>query len=261
MHSVSIVVPCFNAGQLLQETLDSVLPLVEMDVEVIVVNDGSTDPETLEILQRQVAGVSVLNTENQGLAAARNTGIRQARGAYIFPLDSDDVVNPAFIPAASAILAQNPNIDVVVGDYEKFGAENGRVVCRWDPQQQWYVNGITASSMFRKSVWEDVGGYDERMKEGYEDWEFWLSALAAKKRFEKLDMLAFYYRIRPNSMVRSMTLQHHERLLAYMHQKHHAAFLAMYIQQRNTLHELHTDYRQLLNALFRLVLRKMGLGK
>jgi glycosyltransferase involved in cell wall biosynthesis len=261
MPLVSIVIPCFNAGKLLQETLDSVLPLLGKEVEVVVVNDGSTDPITLEILQRHANSFCVLNTENKGLSAARNAGIRQAKGKFIFPLDADDLMHPAFISAACTVLEQNPNVDVVAGDYEKFGAEIGKVVCRWDSRRQWYVNGITASSMFRKSMWEELGGYDEQMKEGYEDWEFWLAALAAKKRFEKLDLLAFYYRIRPNSMVRSMSMQLHERLLAYMHQKHHAAFLAGYIQQQNALHELNTDYRQLLNALFRLVVRKMGLGK
>lgn len=83
MPLVSIV---FNAGKLLQETLDSVVPLLGKEVEVVVVNDGSTDSITLEIWQRHANRFCVLNTENKGLSAARNAGIRQAKGKFILPL-------------------------------------------------------------------------------------------------------------------------------------------------------------------------------
>ena len=261
LPSVTVVVPCFNAGGLLQETLNSVLPALEQGMEVVVVNDGSTDLETLTILHNIDPRMRVLHTPNRGLAAARNTGIRAAKGRYIFPLDADDLAHLPFLNSAQTLLDANSNFDVVAGDYEKFGAEQGRVHCRWDPARQWYVNGITASSMFRKSVWETTGGYDETMNEGYEDWEFWLSALASGKEVAKLNELAFFYRIRPNSMVRSMTLQQHERLLAYMHQKHHAAFLKQYIGQVNDLQAHRTDYRLLCKALLGIVMAKLRLRK
>ena len=261
LPSVTVVVPCFNAGGLLQETLNSVLPALEQGMEVVVVNDGSTDLETLTILHNIDPRMRVLHTPNRGLAAARNTGIRAAKGRYIFPLDADDSAHLPFLNSAQTLLDANSNFDVVAGDYEKFGAEQGRVHCRWDPARQWYVNGITASSMFRKSVWETTGGYDETMNEGYEDWEFWLSALASGKEVATLNELAFFYRIRPNSMVRSMTLQQHERLLAYMHQKHHAAFLKQYIGQVNDLQAHRTDYRLLCKALLGIVMAKLRLRK
>ena len=261
LPSVTVVVPCFNAGGQLQETLNSVLPALEQGMEVVVVNDGSTDLETLTILHNIDPRMRVLHTPNRGLAAARNTGIRAAKGRYIFPLDADDLAHLPFLNSAQTLLDANSNFDVVAGDYEKFGAEQGRVHCRWDPARQWYVNGITASSMFRKSVWETTGGYDETMNEGYEDWEFWLSALASGKEVATLNELAFFYRIRPNSMVRSMTLQQHERLLAYMHQKHHAAFLKQYIGQVNDLQAHRTDYRLLCKALLGIVMAKLRLRK
>ena len=257
MPLVSIVIPCFNAGKLLQETLDSVLPLLGKEVEVVVVNDGSTDPITLAILQRHANSFCVLNTENKGLSAARNAGIRQAKGKYIYPLDADDRANLAFINEACELLQKNDACDIVFANRIHFGEESLLWEAKLDQTKQWYVNRIPATALYRKELWERVGGYDESMVKGYEDWEFWLHALVIGAKFFKAKNPAYWYRVRSQSMVRTISVHHHQKLLAYMHAKHHGFFLKQYISQVNQLHELRSNYRLLLKALIKLILRKV----
>src|ERR1700736_2112376 len=111
---VSVVIPCFNLGEYVDEAVDSVLCQTLQDLEIVIVNDGSTDPHT----NAKLAGYSkprtrVIQTENQGLAAARNVGIADSRGDYILPLDADDRIAPTFLEKTAAVLDQHPEIGIV----------------------------------------------------------------------------------------------------------------------------------------------------
>jgi glycosyltransferase involved in cell wall biosynthesis len=125
--TISIIIPCYNQGIYLEEALQSVFQGDDKSIyEIIIVNDGSTDKNTLNILKELSAkGYTVINQPNKGLGAARNTGIREARGKYILPLDSDNKIRPEYIYEGIKLLNEDPLLDVVYGNAEYFGERAG----------------------------------------------------------------------------------------------------------------------------------------
>ena len=118
--AVSVVIPCYNQGVFLPEAVESVLKQTMQDFEIIVINDGSTDEAGLDIVQN-FPKTTVLHQTNKGVSAARNAGIRAARGAYIIPLDADDKFAPDYLAKAAAILEKNQEVGVVYARARYFG--------------------------------------------------------------------------------------------------------------------------------------------
>jgi glycosyltransferase involved in cell wall biosynthesis len=203
---VSVVIPCYNQGRWLDEAVDSVLAQTYRDFEVIVVNDGSTERTTNELLAHyQRPSVRVLQTENRGLAIARNTGIDAALGDYILPLDADDMIGPRYLEMAVALLDQDNNLGIVYCRGELFGLRRGPVAApafsRW---VMLFSNLIFCTAMFRKEDWLRVGGYNSGMVHGCEDWDFWLSILELGRTVRRIPLVLFRYRVREESMNRAM---------------------------------------------------------
>jgi len=176
---VAVVIPCFNAGPMLLEALASVQE--PEPVEVVVVDDQSTDPATLELLDRvESGGVRVIRqTPNGGCAVARTTGVEATSAPYLFPLDTDDLAIPGMLSQLADQLDEDPGAAVCAGDYEEFGAyEVMRAVPdRLDPFRVAYTNEYAVGALYRRSVvqplgsWRDPGGPGQR---GYEDWNLWM---------------------------------------------------------------------------------------
>lgn len=203
---VSVVIPCYNQGRWLDEAVDSVMAQTYRDFEVIVVNDGSTDQATNELLAHyQRPLVRVIQTENRGLAGARNTGIDSALGDYILPLDADDTIGPTYLEMAVALMDQDIELGIVYCRGELFGLRSGPVAApafsRW---VMLFSNLIFCSAMFRKEDWHRVGGYNPEMVHGCEDWDFWLSILELGRTVRRIPMVLFRYRVREESMNRAM---------------------------------------------------------
>lgn len=216
--TVSVVIPCFNHGEYLPEAVASVEATGRDDVELIVVDDGSTDECTLrEMDQLAGRGVHVIRQKNLGLAAARNAGIRAARGEFILPLDSDNRIRESYVVEGARLLRESSDVGVVYGDADYFGGRVGTwSVPRFDLVQLAKGNYIDACALYRKSVWESIRGYDEKMpRMGWEDWDFWLRAAVRGWGFAHLDAIAFDYRVRPGSMIEG-TNRHVEELVAYI---------------------------------------------
>lgn len=193
----SVVVPCFNAGAFLREAVASARASTHPAVEVVVADDGSTDPETRRVLDEcaALARVQVLRQPRQGPAAARNAAIRAAHGPYILPLDADDRIHPDFIGRAVAALEQNPRAGLVSCGVEYFGARTGR--CRLPPYRFPGIllrNSFVCSCVFRRADWEAAGGYKTNLVHGGEDWDFWISLLALGRDVIELPDVLFYYR-------------------------------------------------------------------
>lgn len=207
MPIVSVVIPCFNHGKYLPEAVESARSQSLHDLEIIIINDGSTDPETLEILTEYARqGLDVLHTENQGLAAARNHGIRHARGKYILPLDADDRIAPRYLESAIRVLDDDPAVGIVYGLVEFFGERQGAwLQPDFSLPHLLYENMIVAAAVFRKADWERVGGYRESMRHGWEDWDFWLSLVGSSCSVVRISEVVLYYRIRSDSMTRSLS--------------------------------------------------------
>lgn len=205
MLKVSVIIPCYNQGHHIQETLDSVLKQTYRDVEVIIVNDGSDDGSTTSLLnQIDVPNVQILHTENQGLAAARNNGIRVAEGQMILPLDSDDLIAPEYVEQAVAILEENEDVGIVYCRAKLFGAvETEWALPPYSLKEMLLDNVIFCSAMYRKSEWERVGGYDPGMIHGWEDYDFWLSLIEGGVKIYQIQETLFFYRVASDSMIRS----------------------------------------------------------
>jgi len=201
---VSVVIPCFNHGKFLPEAVASITSLNRHDVELIVVDDGSTDERTSkEMAAVEAAGIRVIRQANKGLAAARNAAIAASNGEYILPLDADDRLRPGYLDHGFRILDADPLVGVVYGDMEFFGASTGRwVTGPFNANRMMVQNYIACSAIFRRVIWEQNGGYDGTMPvQGFEDWDFWIGAYEHGWKFAYVPEVAFDYRQHRESML------------------------------------------------------------
>lgn len=224
---VTVVIPCFNHGQFIDDAVDSVLAQTYPDVEIVIVDDGSDDPDTIRKLadyRRPYA--RVFHTENRGLSAARNFGISKARGQYILPLDADDRIDSRYISEAVAVLDRNESVGIVYCLAEFFGAQTGLwPLPPYSLEAMLVDNVIFCSALFRKSDWEALGGYDETFRSGFEDYDFWLSILERGKQVHQLPAVRFFYRVRPDSMLRQISRDQKTQVYQNIFQKHRSLFL------------------------------------
>jgi len=203
---VSVLIPCFNHGAFLDEALDSVLAQTHSDFEIIIVDDGSTDEATRQkIASCARPRTGVLRTENRGLPAARNTAASLATGDVFCALDADDRLAPAWFEKGLAALAADPSIAFVSHWLETFGDEHWT----WRPERcdlpsMLARNAVNGAALVRRAAFEAVGGYDERMRHGCEDWDFWLRLIEAGFTGRILPEVLFYYRRSAESMSRVM---------------------------------------------------------
>jgi glycosyltransferase involved in cell wall biosynthesis len=223
---VSVVIPCYNHGGFIQEAVASVRSQTFPDWEIVIVDDGSTDQATIDVLDG-LAGekVCVLRTPNYGPAAARNAAIEQALGEFILPLDADDRIAPRYLELAVAAMDRAPQVRVVCGRVEFFGVREGEWrLPDYSLARLLLDNMLVATSLFRRCDWEMAGGYREEMR-GWEDWEFWLSVLGAGGIAERIDEVLFYYRIRHDSRDRTLNLWDKLGLMLKMVRRHRAIYL------------------------------------
>ncbi len=241
---VSVIVTCYDLGAYLQEALDSIPEKVGgVPCEVIIVDDGSTDAMTREVIAAlDRSRYRIIEQPNMGLGKARNNGIAIANGEYIIPLDADNRLDADGVAAAVALLESNPATDIVYGNARYFGDRNELwEVAEYDFKRLLRKNYVDACACFRRSVWERLGGYDEHMPfMGWEDWDFWLRASVAGMQFRHLGRLFFDYRVRGGSMIADAR-NRSEELTAYIFSKPGLRFLgplrAEYITYREVAHK------------------------
>ncbi len=178
---VTLVIPCYNQGAFVETALCSVFEQSHHSWEVVIVDDGSDDPATREILDAiDWPRVLVLRQENRGLPAARNTGIRAGRGRFVVPLDADDELEAGFLEQMLAVLEPRPEAAFSHCWARLFGDIDAVWVSRpFNRYQLLFENCVIGCVLLRKDAWEDVGGYDESMLSGNEDWELWIRLIAA----------------------------------------------------------------------------------
>lgn len=204
MPKVSVIIPCYNLGQYLDEAVNSVLNQTFQDFEIIVVNDGSTDEFTNKLLRNYTKPkTKVIITTNQGLSAARNNGIRISSGEYICCLDSDDVYNFDFLKKTVALLEKDTehSVGFITTWIQVFGDANYIWQCEsYHPCKLALDNIVHVASLFRRECWEKNGGYATDLS-SYEDWSFWISIIALGYRWECIQEPLFNYRKRQGSML------------------------------------------------------------
>ena len=235
MPVISIIIPCFNQGNYLDDALQSVSKYEDKSIyEIIIVNDGSTDSTTISILRQLSAkGYTIIDQANKGLGAARNAGIKAASGKYILPLDSDNKIKPEYISEGIKLLNNDSTLDVVYGNAEYFGEKFGI----WESgefnlQRLMIENYIDACAVMRKSTWEKVRGYDENMPVmGYEDWDLWLRIAFQNGKFQYVNKILFDYRYTAKSMINSIEDGKFKEIMEYMEKKHNSYLNRAYLNR------------------------------
>ncbi|MBL0044377.1 MAG: glycosyltransferase [Flavobacteriales bacterium] len=236
---VDVVVTSFNDGQFLQEALTSLGSDRARGEGVIIVNDGSTDQRSLDVLAGlRMRGYRVVDQENLGLSAARNTGWRKSEAPYVLFLDADNRVEPALLTKASAMLEEDASISAVYSDKVEFGLREQIVE---QPEvtlaELLLGNRIDACAVVRREVLLALGGFDEAMRDGYEDWEFWIRMISTGHRMQRIAEPLFHYRVREGSLL-SRPTQPAKRAAIVDHIVHkHAALFADHV--RSVVSELH----------------------
>lgn len=225
---VSIIVPCYNQAQYLDEALHSVLEQTYQDWECIIVNDGSPDntEETAKKWLNRDSRFKYIYQDNAGLSAARNGGIAIAEGEIILPLDCDDKLGENYLDYAVAKFKQNENLKVVYCKAQYFGDKGGEwILPDFTLNNLAIRNVIFCSAFFKKVDWIRVGGYDVKMVYGLEDWEFWISVLKDGGDVFKIENVCFYYRVKKKSMVTDLHSIKLKKMYEYLSIKHVAFFV------------------------------------
>ena len=221
---ISIIIPCFNDGKYLPDALSGIDEIENVNYEVIIINDGSTDALTLDYLAKlDNKKYIILHQKNKGVSSARNAGISIARGTYILPLDADNKLKPEFVYTGTEFLDSNPEFDIFYTDQQRFG-ETDRVieVPDFDLVSLITNNCVDTCAIFRKEVWETCGGYDEKMV-GFEDWEFWMRAYTDGFKFYHHPEPLFFYREKSQEESLNLKCQipaNYSKLLSYIYSKH-----------------------------------------
>jgi len=223
---VSVIIPNFNLGAYLPYTLSSVAASGYPNIEIIVCDDASTDPLTIELLGRleqdfKDRSLTIVYAEyNRGLAGARNLAIRKAQGKYVLTLDADDLISPEFIVKAVGALERNPDYSIVVPQTAFFSQERHDVQRMQSEYLDFFVfhgeacacgffenRFSTATVLARLALFNELK-YREDLR-ALEDWDFYLRAAIAGKRFIVTNELHFFYRRREGSMISEL---HHNVL-------------------------------------------------
>jgi len=196
---VSVIIPCYNYGHFLCETLENIQLQTYQNLECIIVDDGSTD-NTKEIVQSYVSKDTrfrYFRQRNKGTSSAKNNGIRIATGEFIQFLDADDLLNKKKLEVQVLFLINNPDVDIIYGDVRYFDSDNPTRRSKsfdlkdqaWMPNvsgkdevilKPLLINNIMVISapLIRRKVFANVGEFNDKLK-GCEDWDLWIRCALA----------------------------------------------------------------------------------
>ncbi len=216
---ITVVITSFNYGAYLPAAVESALVQEGGAPRVIVVDDGSSDPEALRALEDLPPEVTLIRQANAGLSAARNTGLRASSTAYLIVLDADDRLAPDALAVMRGPLDRDPRLGFTYGIARFFGAWEGTLVFpSYDPYKLLYRHIIGSTALMRRALFDDVGGYDPAFT-AYEDWEFWLHALAGGWHGEFVEKVTLNYRRHGDTMYTAARAHYHSwyRRLRHKH--------------------------------------------
>lgn len=224
---VSVIVPLYNAAPYISEALESIVASTYRPIEIIVVNDGSTDDSlrVAQVFAGEHKEVKVLCQSNSGVSAARNHAIREAKGEYILPVDADDKIGATYIEHAVAAFVDQ--VRVVGCRAEYFGAKQGEWrLPDYTPELLARKNMIHVSSLFRRADWQRAGGFCEQ--DIYrEDWDFWLSLMEQGGTYVRLNEVGLYYRVQAVS--RRARAKQQKRAIVDAVNRRHPAYMERYL--------------------------------
>lgn len=227
---ISIIIPCYNDAQYIEQAVLSALNQTYTNIEVIVVDDGS-NIETKKVLKKiETTITKLISQENQGQSKARNVGIRSAKGEYILVLDSDDFFEPTFCEKAMGIILNNNNIKLITCQANLIFEDGSSYVFTpngGDITNFLFSSDALGTSMFKKKDWNECSGYDESMRLGLEDWEFFIRLLKDGGLVKVIQQPLYNYRKRSNSTTSIAKLNKY-KILNYIYQKHKELYINNY---------------------------------
>jgi len=226
--AISVIIPCYKQAEFLPEAVESVIAQTFTDWEVVIVDDGSPDPtgQVADDLVRRhpTRRIRAVRQANAGLARARNAGIERARGSYILPLDADDRIGPTMLGRTYRLLEEQPGVAIAYTDMQRFGDDNEvSRAAEFNPTMLPAVNHLSYCSLYRREVWEAVGGYNPNMVYGYEDWDFWVGAVERGYVARRIPEPLFEYRVRSGSMFAD-AMAHDSELQSRMRRNHPSVY-------------------------------------
>lgn len=264
-HLVSVIMPCYNKGEYLSESLEVLIRQTYMNWECIVMDDGSTDNSAAIALgySAKEPRIKYFLQQNSGVIHARNKAIQFSKGKYILPLDADDTLQPKYIEKCMKTIQSGDDIKVVYGRGVFIGQMSGEMeLGKYSLEQLLVCNIIHNSALHYKKDSERVGGYDAMMKNGLEDWEYWISILESGGKAVKIDDTDYYYRRSENSRSKSYSIRHEKELRELVYNKHKETYDRIYgdpifiIGEKNLFADRLMKIRS--NYLFK-IFRRLGL--
>lgn len=261
MPKVSIIIPCYNQGKYVAEAINSALRQTFKDIEIVCVNDGSTDNsvEIIKSFENKYKNFIFLNNEeNRGVIYSRNFAIKNCNGTYILPLDADDIIEPTYVEKAVKILDNNPNIGIVYckakifGNYDKYWN-----LKPFNKSDILYENCIFCSALFRKSDFIKIGGYNNNMKYSCEDYDLWLSFIEQGLEVFQINEILFSYRQYDETSRTTISLKNKKEIWNNLIKNH----INLYLNDENFLERLifsnpiktnkkYKKYKKMFNKLF-----------
>lgn len=217
---VTVVIPCFNTHEYLGQAIDSIRRQSFQPIEIIVVDDGSTNVETVEFLDGLGDGVKLIRQPNKGLPAARNVGFAAAGGRFLLPLDADDWLEPTAVEKLVNQLLQKSEASFAFCHIRMEGEGYGVLAKNYNFFEQLFLNQLPYCLMFPKEVWRRAGGYDEGMRRGYEDWEFNIRLGSLGYFGAVVSEPLFHYRIAQSGMLIGTSNKIHGEIWEGIRRKH-----------------------------------------
>lgn len=244
---VSVIITCYNLGKYLSTAVESVLAQTHPADEIIIVDDGSNDKQTKQVLAdlaKKYPILQIVKIKNSSAANARNVGIKESSGDYLCCLDADDKLQANYLAKCLATFAshrRDSSLGIVTTDYRHFGLSHDYVRAgQYNPIALAASGQFHVASLFKRECWQKVGGYCEYIT-GHEDWEFWLRVVAAGYRWLVIPEALFYYRNRAGSKSK-ITLSRRALLHRQIMEKNHDFYrqnhqeIIVYLQMQNYLH-------------------------
>jgi glycosyltransferase involved in cell wall biosynthesis len=246
-----VVIPCYNDGAVVTEAIDSVEAALgaipRSACEVVVVDDGSDDPNTLAVLAGLSDEIAVVRQRNSGLSAARMAGVRATTAPLIHPLDADDRLAAGALEALVSALDEDDDAQIAWGDTKSFGAREClyRKAAALDPWRITFLSEVPATCLLRRSLLDDLGGWE--LTDAYEDWDLWMKLAAQGVHGVYVGRVTLLYREHSQPRMYRKARDRHDELRALLRARHETLF-------KNRRHNRRrSDAPTLMKLLFGLV--------
>lgn len=200
---ISIVIPFYRLPQFVEDTVISCINQTYKTIEIIVVDDCSSESESTEILKKLSTNYPrvkfLTHLERQGSAETRNTGIEAAKGKYAICLDADDKLAPTYVEKCLDLFKKDSRLGFVTSWMQVFGNSYHIIKTpQFDPPKLLAMDAFSSATMFLRQGWTEVGKFDKNIG-SYVDWDFWISLLEKNYRWQTVEQPLIWYRDRANS--------------------------------------------------------------